>query len=286
MTRTADLHTHTSFSDGTDTVAELFAAAQAAGLRTLGLTDHDTANGWTQARELVPAGLRVLPGAEFSTKHPAPDGELISVHLLGYLFDENDPAIVAEWQRMRDERAGRGGRIVENLIAAGFPITLERVRELAGPSAIGRPHIARALMEADVVNSVGEAFQELLSEEGPYYAALRSTSLVDGIGLISAAGGVPVIAHPRARQAAAILTREVLAELVPLGLRGIEVDHPDHDDAARAELTGIAAELDLLTTGSSDYHGANKTLKIGQERTDDATVERIIELGAGAPFVG
>lgn len=284
MTRTADLHVHTSWSDGTDSVAELFTAAQAAGLTTLGITDHDTANHWEQARDLRPAGLRVLPGTEFSTKHPGPDGTLVSVHLLGYLFDADNPAVVAEWDRMRDERAGRGARIVENLIAGDVPITLERVREIAGNSAIGRPHIGRALVEAGVVGSVGEAFELHLSETGPYYAALRALSLAEGIELIVAAGGVPVIAHPRARSAAAVLTPEVIASLVPLGLAGLEVRHPDHDDAARAELLGIAGDLGLLVTGSSDYHGTNKTLRLGQERTDDEVVEQIIERGVVAPF--
>ena len=284
MSRTADLHVHTSWSDGTDSVAELFAAAQAAGLTTLGMTDHDTAAHWDQARELVPAGMRVLPGAEFSTKHPAADGELVSVHLLGYLFDRTDPAVVAEWERMRTERAGRGGKIVANLVDAGFPITAGRVQEIAGHSAISRPHIARALMEAGVVGSVGEAFAELLNENGPYYAALRSLPLTEAVELVTAAGGVPVLAHPRARAAAAVLTADVIAALVPLGLRGLEVEHPDHDDAARAELAGIAGELDLLQTGSSDYHGENKTIRIGQERTTDEVVERIVELGAIAPF--
>ena len=195
MTRTADLHVHTSWSDGTDSVAELFANAQAAGLTTLGITDHDTANHWNEAADLVPSGMRVLPGTEFSTKHPAPDGTLVSIHLLGYLFDRHHPDVQAEWQRMVDERAGRGSRIVANLIDGGYPITLERVQEIAGPSNIGRPHIARALMEVGAVDSVGEAFDELLAEKGPYYAALRSTSLIEGIGLITAAGGVPVIAH-------------------------------------------------------------------------------------------
>lgn len=284
MPRTADLHVHTSWSDGTDSVPELFAAAQAAGLTTLGITDHDTANHWPQARELVPAGMRVLPGTEFSTKHPDADGHLVSVHLLGYLFDGDDPGVRAEWERMRAERAGRGARIVANLIAAGIPITLERVREIAGNSGIGRPHIGRALTEAGVVDSVGEAFEVHLNEKGPYYASLRSLSLTEGIALVVAAGGVPVVAHPRARAAAAVLTPEVLASLVPLGLAGIETEHPDHDDAARAELAGIAADLGLLTTGSSDYHGANKTLRIGQERTSDEVVERIVELGSVAPF--
>lgn len=284
MSRTADLHVHTSWSDGTDSVAELFAAAGAAGLTTLGMTDHDTAAHWDQARELVPAGMRVLPGAELSTKHPGPDGELVSVHLLAYLFDRDHPGIVAEWERMRTERAGRGAKIVANLMDAGFPITAERVREIAGRSAISRPHIARALMEAGVVGSVGEAFAELLDENGPYYAALHSLPLTEGVELVTAAGGVPVLAHPRARAAAAVLTGEVIATLVPLGLRGVETEHPDHDDAARAELAGIAADLDLLQTGSSDYHGANKTLRIGQERTSDEVVERIVSLGAGEVF--
>lgn len=284
MTRTADLHVHTSWSDGTDSVAELFAAAQAAGLTTLGITDHDTANHWAEARTLLPAGMRVLPGTEFSTKHPGGDGELVSVHLLGYLFDGEDPAVVAEWERMRSERANRGTRIVENLVDAGYPITLERVREIAGNSAISRPHIGRALLEAGVVASVGEAFAELLSENGPYYAPLRSLPLTEGVRLVAAAGGVPVLAHPRARAAAAVLTSEVIAGLVPLGLRGLEVEHPDHDHAARTELARVADDLGLLQTGSSDYHGANKSLRIGQERTRDDVVEQIIDLGAVAPF--
>ncbi|GAA4738183.1 PHP domain-containing protein [Gordonia phosphorivorans] len=284
MSHSADLHVHTSWSDGTDSVAELFAAAQSAGLTTLGITDHDTANHWDQARDLRPAGLRVLPGTEFSTKHPAPDGTLVSVHLLGYLFDRENAAIVAEWDRMRAERAGRGGRIVENLIAAGFPISLERVREIAGHSAISRPHIARALMEAGVVASVSDAFADLLDDHSPYYAALRALELTEAIELVTAAGGVPVLAHPRARAAAAVLTPDVLATLVPLGLRGLEVDHPDHDEAARTELRGVAADLGLLATGSSDYHGDNKPIRIGQERTADEVVEQIIELGAQTPF--
>lgn len=286
MSRTADLHVHTSWSDGTDSVAELFAVARAVGLRTLGITDHDTANHWPEAAALVPAGMRVLPGTEFSTKHPGPDGELVSVHLLGYLFDAENPAVVAEWDRMRSERAGRGRAIVENLIAGGLPITLERVEEIAGNSSIGRPHIGRALVEAGVVDSVSDAFVELLNENGPYYAALRSLTLTDGIALVTAAGGVPVIAHPRARAAAAVLTAEVFEALVPLGLAGIETEHPDHDVAARTELAGIADDLGLLQTGSSDYHGANKTLRIGQERTGDDVVERLIELGTTAPFTG
>ena len=284
MTMTADLHTHTVHSDGTDTPAELLAAAQAAGLTTVGLTDHDTSSGWDETAAAVPAGMRVIPGAEFSTKHPRPDGSLVSVHLLGYLFRRDHQPIVDEWNRMRDERANRGARIVESLMAAGYPITLDRVREIAGPSNIGRPHIARALMEQGIVGSVGEAFAELLGDDSPHYAALRSTSLVEGIEMILGGGGVPVIAHPRARAAAPLLTADVLADLAARGLKGLEVRHPDHDDAARAELAGIATDLGLLQTGSSDYHGTNKTLRIGQERTDDDVVDRIVELGAIAPF--
>lgn len=284
MTRTADLHTHSHFSDGTDDVGELLANAQAAGLTTVALTDHDTAAGWDEAARLVPAGLRVLPGTEFSTKLATASGELVSVHLLGYLFDRDAPGIVAEWARMSDERAGRGARIVGALITAGFPLTLEQVRRHAGPSSIGRPHIARALMDAGVVASVGEAFTELLHDGSPYYVPLRSTTLHEGVALVAQAGGVPVIAHPRARAAAQALTGEVLESLLPLGLAGIEVDHPDHSPAARAELRGIAADLGLLQTGSSDYHGANKTLRIGQERTDEQVVEHIVSLGAAAPF--
>ena len=283
---TADLHTHSLFSDGTDTPAELLAAARAAGLTTIALTDHDTAKGWDETAAAVPAGMRVLPGAEFSTKHPDADGDLVTVHLLGYLFDRNDAGIVGEWQRVKDDRAGRGARIVQNLIDAGYPITLDRVQEIAGPSNIGRPHIARALMEQGIVGSVSEAFDELLHDGSPHYATLRSTTLVEGIAMVTAAGGVPVIAHSRARAAASVLTAEVIESLVPLGLAGLEVRHPDHDEAARAELADIAAHLGLLQTGSSDYHGTNKSLRIGQERTADDVVEQIIDAGTVAPFVG
>ncbi len=283
---TADLHTHSMFSDGTDTPAELVAAARSAGLTTIALTDHDTAGGWDDIAAQVPAGMRVIPGAEFSTKHPDVDGTLVTVHLLGYLFHRDDPGIVGEWQRVKDDRAGRGARIVQNLIDAGHPITLERVREIAGPSNIGRPHIARALMEHGVVGSVAEAFDELLHDGSPYYATLRSTTLTEAVTQITAAGGVPVIAHARARAAASVLTAEVIESLVPLGLAGLEVRHPDHDDAARTELADIAGNLHLLQTGSSDYHGTNKSLRIGQERTADDVVEQIIAAGAVAPFVG
>ncbi|WP_245569795.1 PHP domain-containing protein [Gordonia shandongensis] len=284
---TADLHTHSAFSDGTDSADELVAAARAAGLRTIALTDHDTAAGWDPiARAARGTGLRVIPGVEFSTKHPDADGRPVSVHLLGYLFRRDDPRIVAEWDRLRHERANRGANIVARLVDGGFPITLDRVREIAGAANIGRPHIARALVEAGVVDRVGDAFDELLHDGSPYYAALRSTSLREGVEWIAAAGGVPVIAHPRARDAAAVMTADVIETLVPLGLRGLEVRHPDHDDAARGELGHIADALGLLQTGSSDYHGDNKTLRIGQERTADDVVEQIIEAGAQTPFDG
>ncbi|WP_235831411.1 PHP domain-containing protein [Gordonia zhaorongruii] len=281
---TADLHTHTNCSDGTDTPQQLLAKAKVAGLTTLGLTDHDTAAGWDEAALNVPAGMRILPGAEFSTKHPAPDGTLVSVHLLGYLFDRNNAEIVAEWERMSSERSNRGTRIVENLIDADYPITLDRVREIAGRTNIGRPHIARALVEAGSVDSVGEAFDGLLNDEGAHYVALQSLSLENGIRMIDAAGGVPIIAHPRARAASSLLTEEVLESLTKHGLKGIEVRHPDHDDAARTELTGIAIDLGLIQTGSSDYHGENKVLQLGQERTPDDVVEQIVALGCTAPF--
>lgn len=283
---TADLHTHTDFSDGTSTPAQLIKAAVAAGLTTIALTDHDTAKGWEPIAALVPAGMRVLPGAEFSTKHPDSNGHLVTVHLLGYLFDQHNPAIVAEWTRLRDERANRGARIVENLVDAGFPITLERVKDIAGAANISRPHIARALVEAGVVASVPEAFEELLHDDSPYYAALRSTRLVEAVEMITVAGGVPVIAHPRARAAAHVLTEELIASLVPLGLAGLEVRHYDHDDAARAELSAIADRLGLLQTGSSDYHGSNKPdVRIGMNRSSDEVVEEIIARGTGTePF--
>jgi predicted metal-dependent phosphoesterase TrpH len=283
---TIDLHTHSDFSDGTDSPARLMAAAQQAGLTTVAITDHDTTAGWKVAERDRPDHLTLVRGAEWST-HLVAGGDRVSVHLLAYLFDPADRALAAELDRLRADRAERGMAIVDRLVADGIPITREQVRDIAGNAAIGRPHIGRALVTTGLVASVTEAFATYLSWRGPYFVRKEDTDLHAAIGLVRGAGGVPVIAHPRSRGAARMLDEAVLAELRDDGLAGIEVDHPDHTPTARAELRAIANRLGLIGTGSSDYHGANKALRIGQDRSSEAALAAIVAASSGAtPLLG
>ena len=278
--RRIDLHAHSTASDGTDSPAELMAAADAAGLAVVALTDHDTTGGWAAAEAARPDHLTLIRGAEFSTRARG-EGRYASIHLLGYLFDPADPAIAAEQARLRTERLHRGVGIVQKMVADGLPISVDQVLGIAANAPVGRPHIGRALVAAGVVDSVDEAFGTLLSARGPYYVPKVDTELVEAISMIAAAGGVSVLAHSRARGEARVLTEARIGELAAAGLTGIEVDHPDHDPAARAELAGIAARFGLVRTGSSDYHGHNKTLRLGQESTDPRQLDALIAASSG-----
>jgi 3',5'-nucleoside bisphosphate phosphatase len=280
-----DLHTHSSASDGTDPPAAVVAAAAAAGLDVVALTDHDSTSGWDAAAAALPAGLSLVRGAEFSCVAPAepddPQGG-IPVHLLGYLFDPAHPAIVAEQTRLRGERDARLRRMTERMAAAGYPVDVDTVFALLpnGASA-GRPHLARALLGAGVVGSVDEAFATLLYTGSPYYVEKVDTPAATAVAMVRAAGGVAVFAHPLARRRGRVVSERVIAELSAAGLAGLEVDHPDHAPADRALLRRLAAELDLVVTGSSDYHGTNKTTPIGAETTDPAQFDALMARAAG-----
>jgi predicted metal-dependent phosphoesterase TrpH len=268
-----DLHTHSTASDGTDTPAELVRRAGAARLDVLALTDHDTIGGWAEAVAALPAGLTLVRGAELSCVSEGV--QPVTLHLLAYLFDPADAAFVAERRRLRAARRDRGRRIVARLAADGYPIDWDGVRELAGDAAVGRPHIARALVGAGVVASVDEAFGRLLHHDSPYYVPKRDTEVLGAIRMVRAAGGVPVFAHPLARSRGHVVRDQVIAQMAAAGLAGLEVDHPDHEPADRAHLRGLAAELGLLVTGSSDYHGSNKTVGLGAYGTDPETYQRL-----------
>ena len=276
-----DLHAHSSASDGTDTPAELMTLAAAAGITTLALTDHDTTGGWAPAAAARPDGLTLIRAAEFSAQVPAVGGWTVSVHVLGYLFDPDHPAIVAEHERLRAERLRRGLGIVDNMTAAGIPISREQVLRIAGDAPVGRPHIGRALVESGVVSSVTDAFGSLLSGRGGFYVQKADTPLHATVAMIAAAGGASVLAHPRARGEARALSRDRIAALVELGLTGLEVDHPDHGPEQRAELRALVADLGLVGTGSSDYHGHNKTLRLGQEQTEPEQLARLLDATSG-----
>ncbi len=273
-----DLHTHSSASDGTDTPGDLVREAAAAGLDVVALTDHDAMSGWAEAREVADeVGITLVPGLEISTRF----GHR-GVHLLGYLPDPTDPALVLELDRILEGRTARTPAIVAALRARGVDITEDDVRRESGGSvAAGRPHVADALTRLGVVRDRTEAFATLLSPGQPGYVNRYASALEEMIPLVAAAGGVAVVAHPWGRGSRSVLSADTLATLKGLGLAGIEVDHQDHSEADRAELRAIAADLDLVVTGSSDHHGLGKVdHDLGVHTTDPEQYERLVSLAS------
>ncbi|MGQ4601031.1 PHP domain-containing protein [Nocardia sp. R6R-6] len=279
-----DLHTHSTASDGTDTPAELVRNAAAAGLDVVAITDHDTTAGWAEAVDALPKGVTLVRGMEMSCVGLGADGWPVPVHLLAYLFDPADRCFADERERLRAERVARLRAMAERMASDGLPIDPDAVLASAGPSA-GRPHLARALVEAGVVPSVDAAFLELLAPHGRYYAEKADTPLRRAVEMVASAGGVSVLAHTRARKRGRLLALDEIRELAGHGLGGLEIAHPDHAAADRALLTDLAAELGLLTTGSSDYHGANKTIRLGEFSTDPVQFEKLVSKATGVPVI-
>jgi len=279
-----DLHTHSTASDGTDTPAELVRNAAAAGLDVVAITDHDTTAGWSEAVDALPKGLTLVRGMEMSCIGLGEDGWPVPVHLLAYLFDPTDRSFADERERLRAERVERLRAMAERMRADGLPIDPDAVLASAGPSA-GRPHLARALVEAGVVPTVDAAFTELLAPHGRYYAEKADTPLRRAVEMIATAGGVSVLAHTRARKRGRLLALDEIRELATLGLGGLEIAHPDHSAADRTLLVDLSAELGLFTTGSSDYHGANKTIRLGEFTTDPAQFEELAGKATGVPVI-
>jgi predicted metal-dependent phosphoesterase TrpH len=281
-----DLHTHSSVSDGTDTPTELITTAAAAGLSVVALTDHDTTAGWDEAAAALQPGLSLVRGAELSCASPNGRGGTTTVHLLAYLFDPTAPTIVAEQSRLRAERRVRLQRMAERMAEDGYPIDpVALMAGLPADSPAGRPHLAMAMVAAGLVASVDEAFAEFLNTRGRYHVSRRDTPVHTAIQMIADAGGVTVLAHAFARHRGPTVTAEVIKELAAAGLTGLEVDHPDHDPATRAELGALADDLSLIPTGSSDYHGTNKTIRIGQESTSQASFEALVARTSGVPVL-
>ncbi|MFI1439498.1 PHP domain-containing protein [Streptomyces fructofermentans] len=273
-----DLHCHSTASDGTDTPAELVRNAAAAGLDVVALTDHDTTRGYAEAIAAVPAGLTLVTGAELSCRL---DG--VGLHMLAYLFDPDEPELLRERELVRDDRVPRAKAVVGRLRDMGVPVTWEQVARIAGDGSVGRPHIATALVELGVVADVSAAFTtQWLADGGRAYVAKHESDPFEAIRLVKAAGGVTVFAHPGAAKRGRTVPESALAELAAAGLDGIEVDHMDHEPATRARLRGLAAELGLLVTGSSDYHGSRKTCVLGEYTTDPEIYGEIPRRATGA----
>jgi predicted metal-dependent phosphoesterase TrpH len=275
-----DLHAHSTASDGTCTPAELVRAAREAGLDVVAITDHDTSAGWDAAVAALPAGLSLVRGAELSCRWygvtpPVP------LHLLAYLFDPSHPALAAELARVRRAREQRGERIVAALRADGVDVSWDEVHGYAAGGSVGRPHVAQALVRAGLVGSTSEAFAprwlgeryRLPKEDIDVFVALR---------LVRDAGGVPVFAHPRATKRGRVVPDELIVAMAEAGLFGLEADHEDQSPDERAEVRSLAAELGLVVTGSSDFHGSHKPVALGAHTTAPAAYERIVAAAGGA----
>jgi len=274
--RAIDLHTHSSVSDGTESPAELVAAAAAAGVGTVALTDHDSTAGWDEALAAGRAhGVSVIPGLELSTQL-----DYASVHILGYLVDPLDADLVAAMAEIRAERLGRAEAMVAR-IARDYDLSWDEVLAQTTPGAtVGRPHIADALVAKGIVPDRTAAFQTILHWRGGYYQPHRAPLPVHGVELIAAAGGVPVIAHPGARGPSSLFDDARIRELVGAGLAGLELHHRDNARERLPRWQAWAREYGLIVTGSSDYHGAGKPNRLGEHTTEPSELARILERAA------
>jgi 3',5'-nucleoside bisphosphate phosphatase len=267
-----DLHTHTSCSDGTDSPRELVNKAIVQGLEVLGISDHDTTAGWTEATETLRGPLQLVLGSEISCL--TNDG--VSVHMLGLLFDPEHEEMQRVLEETRDGRLPRMRKMIEKMRAEGMDISIEDVEKAMPTGAtMGRPHLADALVAKKIVKSRDEAFVDLLHNDSRFYVSHAAPTPVEAIALIRRAGGVAVIAHPFASHRGQILKPEDFSELVSAGLNGIEVDHRDQNPDERAMLRTIAHELDLVITGSSDYHGTGKLNSLAENHTHREQWEKL-----------
>jgi len=257
----ADLHVHSTASDGTDPPAEVMRRAARAGLDVVALTDHDTVAGHAEARAAA-GPVALLPGMELSCRL---DGR--SLHMLAYLFDADQPELAAELARIRDDRVLRARAMVDKLAGLGVDVSWGQVAAIAGQAVVGRPHIARAMADSGAIASPREAFtRDWIADGGRAYVGRYALDPVRAIDLVRAAGGVTVLAHPRAGRDTWV-TNEQITRLAAVGLAGLEVFHPDQSEAERARLIALAHDLALVPTGGSDDHGSLTGYRLGGETT-------------------
>ena len=271
-----DPHTHSACSDGTDSPAELMVQAAGEGLDVVGLTDHDTMAGWDEAACAVPAtGVTLLRGTEISC---AAQG--VTLHLLSYLHRADDPGLGEAFARARTSRGTRAQRMVERL-GEDYPITWEDVvTQSAGTHTIGRPHIADALVAAGSFPDRTAAFAGPLATSSPYYVHHWALDPVEACRLVRAAGGVPVVAHPRASsRQRRLVPDEVFAEMADAGLAALEMHHRDQTPEQREQVRVLAQRLGLGLSGASDYHGTGKPNRLGENLMPPELLEQIVDEG-------
>ncbi len=267
-----DLHSHTSRSDGTLSPADVVALAVERGLDGLAVTDHDTFAGLEEAASAADAaGLPFVPGIEFSAEY-----EGASLHILAYWVDTADEPIREELKRLSDSRLRRGELMVEKLRALGYDLSFERVLQIAGGEAIVRPHVAQAMVEAGIVATEREAFDRFISDDGPAAVPKHALHPLEALRLIRGAGGACVLAHPAMWKGQGSVPDELIELMASGGMAGLEVDHPDQDEASRARYRAMAERLGLVPTGGSDCHGARYDPdRLGCETTDPEKVEEL-----------
>jgi predicted metal-dependent phosphoesterase TrpH len=268
-----DLHVHSLFSDGTFTPREAVRLAKERGLSTMALTDHDTVNGLDEAFSAGgELGIEIVPGIEFSTVY-----ERNGVHVLCYFMDADNPELAAELQRLQDDRYRRGEKMVGKLQELGYPITFERVREIAEGGNIVRPHVAQALVEAGVVATTKDAFtEEFIGSNGRANIEKHALHPLEAMQLIHAAGGACVLAHPGTFRETKPVPPTLIDELAAAGLDGIEVSHPEHTPEVEAGYLQTARRLGLIWTGASDCHGNRyDPVRLGMRTTAPEQLERL-----------
>ncbi len=263
-----DLHAHTNASDGERSPEELVQIARERGVTVLGIADHDTLAGLKRAVNFAKQydDIEIIPAVEFST-----DWEKREIHMLAYLVDYHDPATIALADKFREGRLGRAQKILAKLDALGAPVTFDAVAAIAGDAAIGRPHVARALVDAGYVATVQEAFDKYLASDKPAYVEYESASPHQAVEMIRAVGAVPVLAHPYDVQ-------RIVPELVKVGLVGLECYYAQYDERQQRELVELAKQYGLIATGGSDFHGLHRMghlRALGEVDVPIETVERL-----------
>ena len=268
--RFADLHTHTVHSDGTRSPREVIDVAKAHGLDIVSISDHDNIAAYFEIKAHADAvGVTLVPGIELSCAY---DG--VDVHILAYAFDPVDERIESHLRRFRETRADRGRRMVDRLRSIGCDISVDRVEDLAAGGAVGRPHVARALVEAGYVQSVAEAFDKYLGTGKPGYVPKARFQISEAVALIRACGGVTSIAHPTLYPN----HQRIVIDVLDAGIDAVEVFHPDVDADASRALQNIARFRGRFVTGGSDDHGTVKAEEtLGTIRVAENVIGPILE---------
>ncbi len=250
-----DLHVHSSASDGSFPPAEVVRLARAGGLTAIALTDHDTVEGLPEAVAAgEKLGVEVIPGVEISARYPGG-----TMHILGLGIDFRDGHLDERLAVLKKARADRNPQIIAKLNALGIPVTMAQVERISGGGQVGRPHIARALMEAGYVSSIQQAFDIYLRHGGKAFVNKFRFPREEAVAMIRDVRGVPVLAHPFTLGLGSELAlKTLLKELQGLGLAGVEVFYSEHTPEQEARYLKLARELGLLVTGGSDFHGMNK----------------------------